>query len=533
MASRQTAEEVYRDVLVSRQPRTFVSNAQSAGNDLSFEVNVYPSSQGISVIAHDITERKRSEEALRQSEERFRSMYENAGVGMELASPDGRLIMVNPSLCRLLGYKESELLIKTWQDITHPDDLASEFGLVEMLLSGDRASYEHEKRYVHRDGSVIWANATASSVKDSSGRHLYRIVVVRDITARKQAEEALRHEEERFRATFEQATVGMAHVSLDGRILMANDRLCEMIGYSRPELLARTLQDITHPDDREHQLSDESRLQSGDIQKYSIEKRYIRKNGQIVWIYLTVSPVRVTGEPHYYVAVVEDITARKKAEQALLYLSGRLIGAQEEERKRVARELHDVVGQDVAMLGIELGKAARGTSLSDVRNAINKLSANLQTITSDLQQLSHRLHPSTLDHLSLSLAIKEHCEALAAQHEDIEFTFNSINVPNSVSKDVALCLFRIVQEALGNVVKHSKARRARVQLVGSSQDVALSIQDDGDGFDLEAAKAKGRLGLVSMSERLRIIGGSISIYSRPSAGTRIEVRVPIRNAKAA
>jgi PAS domain S-box-containing protein len=230
---------------------------------------------------------------------------------------------------------------------------------------------------------------------------------------------------------------------------------------------------------------------------------------------------------------VEDITAREQAEQALLALSGRLIDSQEEECMRVARELHDGLGQAMALLGIELGKAAQATTLAAARKSIDKLSANVQTIARDLQQLSHRLHPSTLDHLGLSLAIKEHCEALAAHHPDLAIDFTASNVPRDVPNDVALSLFRIVQEALGNVVKHSGARKAQVVLVGDSQGLTLRIEDNGRGFDPEKAMAKGGLGLVSMSERMRIVGGSISIRPRPLAGTCIEADVPISQAKAA
>jgi signal transduction histidine kinase len=134
-----------------------------------------------------------------------------------------------------------------------------------------------------------------------------------------------------------------------------------------------------------------------------------------------------------------------------------------------------------------------------------------------------------LDHLGLSLAIKEYCETLAARHEELAVTVTSKSVPRQVRKDVALCLYRIVQEALGNIVAHSGATKARVELLGRAEEITLSIEDDGRGFDPEAAETKGRLGLLSMRERSRIVGGTITIRSRPAAGTRIDVRVPIAN----
>jgi signal transduction histidine kinase len=133
-----------------------------------------------------------------------------------------------------------------------------------------------------------------------------------------------------------------------------------------------------------------------------------------------------------------------------------------------------------------------------------------------------------LDHLGLALAIKEHCDALSALHPQLQIVLEADNVPRGIPSDVALCLFRIVQEALGNIVMHSGAHKAQITLGTHAQDITLSVEDDGCGFDVERALVEGGLGLVSMRERLRLIGGSMSICSRPCAGTRLEARAPAR-----
>ncbi len=212
----------------------------------------------------------------------------------------------------------------------------------------------------------------------------------------------------------------------------------------------------------------------------------------------------------------------------LLELSARLIGALEEERSRIARELHDDFSQRLALLAVELERF-RDQPPDSSENLSQCLESPLQRtkdISSDLHRLSHQLHPSALEQLGLVAAIKSYCEELSGQHEmHIELAHHE--VPRRLPKDVALCLYRIVQEALRNVIKHSGAQTARVELSGTAEELALQISDTGTGFDLGSVQARRGLGLLSMRERLRLVGGKISIERLEPNGTRIEVRVPM------
>jgi signal transduction histidine kinase len=227
--------------------------------------------------------------------------------------------------------------------------------------------------------------------------------------------------------------------------------------------------------------------------------------------------------------------SRKRAEgglrdsqRELRALTGRLLQAQETERRRIARELHDDLNQGLAVLAVELDLLGQKPpeSGAELGGRMHELSSLVKQLSSTVHDLSHNLHPSKLEQLGLVAAIRSLCKELNQGH-DLVIEFTAKQVPPATPHDTTLCLYRIAQEALGNVVRHSGARHAGVELSGSVTEVFLRIVDDGVGFDLGSADARGGLGLVSMRERLHLVGGAITIDSQPSAGTCIDVRVPL------
>jgi signal transduction histidine kinase len=225
---------------------------------------------------------------------------------------------------------------------------------------------------------------------------------------------------------------------------------------------------------------------------------------------------------------LEDITRRKLAEEELRHLGGRLIKAQEEERSRVGRDLHDDLSQRVAVFSIELEQLRRKIpgERDDLTGSIMSLITRVQDLASDIHRLSYELHPFKLDTLGLSAAIKALCEEIS-NHRDLEIKFQQKGFPAALSPDITLCIYRIAQEALHNIVKHSGAREAKLTLTKTSEAVRFRVVDRGTGFDIDAAKMKKRLGLLSMKERLRLVGGELSIRSRPAEGTQIDVMIPL------
>ena len=224
-----------------------------------------------------------------------------------------------------------------------------------------------------------------------------------------------------------------------------------------------------------------------------------------------------------------DITDRKAAEEALSSLSGRLIEAQEEERSRIAREIHDDYTQRLAVLAIDLEEMAGniGHANGNAVPRLHQLWNYVSELAADLHALSHSLHSSTLETLGLVAGISAFCEEFANQ-QDMQIDFVHENVPSGIAQEAALGIFRIVQESLRNVKRHSGVDRAEVRLEGTNETLHLSVSDHGSGFDPKARSGKSGIGLRSIEERLRLMGGWVQIHSQPMEGTRIEAWLPIK-----
>src|SRR5215469_12045655 len=224
----------------------------------------------------------RKAKQLEQSEERFRSLIEHAPIGIELADGDYRLLKVNAAFCRMPGYSEAELRQITALDVTHIDDRPPTIDLTERLMKGAISIRKQEKRYVKKNGEVIWGNVTASMIHDREGKPLY-VAMIEDVTERKRTEAALRQSEERFRSLIEQAPIGITLVDRDYRQLKVNAAFCRMLGYSEAELMRLTSLDVTHADDRQPTINLTERLFKGAISIRTQEKRYVKKNGEVFW----------------------------------------------------------------------------------------------------------------------------------------------------------------------------------------------------------------------------------------------------------
>jgi PAS domain S-box-containing protein len=252
-------------------------------------------------------------------EEDFFATFELAPVGIAHVAPDGRWLRVNRRLCGILGYEPGELLRLRVQDLTHPEDLAADLDGALRTVAGEQSGYTIQKRYIRKDGTSIRADVRVALVRGlPSDRPLYFVVLVDDVTMQQHAEPIQQATADDFRAIFEQAGVGLAEVALDGRLMRVNQRLCEILHRTRDELLALRFQDISEATDLRDDLARLERLVAGETTGYSMEKRYVRPDGQHVWAELSVSLLRgPEGEPRHFVSVVQDIQARKDAEARL------------------------------------------------------------------------------------------------------------------------------------------------------------------------------------------------------------------------
>ena len=299
--------------------------------------------------------------ALEEAEERFASAFEEAPIGMALVGLDGRFLRVNRSLPEIVGYDTEHLLALTFQEITHPDDLETDLELLRQLVDGDLRSYRMEKRYIRADGEHAWVMLSVSLVRDDAGGPLYFVSQIEDVTERRRAEDALREAEDRFRSAFDEAPIGMAINSVDGRFLRVNRALCEITGYSHEQLEATTYRSLTHPDDLARNERGYGEVLAGRASHYRTEKRYIHADGHVVPVDLSATVVRdADGAPLHLLTQVQDITERKRFEGQLQHLADHdsLTGLFNRRRfeEELARELASAERYEsrIAVLAIDL-----------------------------------------------------------------------------------------------------------------------------------------------------------------------------------
>jgi len=320
-ATRQAAAERMarmRDGEDIRAEEWVIATKDGTPKPLSISTSVVKEEDGqihVLAIMQDITKRKKDEAALRESEDRFRSTFEQAAVGICHVSPDGRFLRVNQKLCDILGYNINELLSLTFQEITHPDDLESDVEYVRQILADKVQTYSMEKRYIRKDGSPLWANLTVSLTRELSGAPRYFISVVEDISYRKTAEQALLDSEERYRALVEESFDGI-YAQKSGKIVFANSQLSQMLGYSGSELVGMDHWRIYHPDYHEVTSSWAQAYMRGESVPSRYEVKLQRSNGASFDAEISAKAVMVEGQPGIQVWI-RDITERKKAEESL------------------------------------------------------------------------------------------------------------------------------------------------------------------------------------------------------------------------
>lgn len=638
--------------------------------------------------ATDIDERKVIEEELRQSEERFRSAFEQAAVGMAHLDLEGRYVRVNDRLCEILGYSRRELMQKTFIEVTHPHDLSEDLALTARQMAGEITFHSLEKRYMRKDDAIIWANMTASVIVDKDGVPSYWIAVIEDITQRKEAEAALRQSEERFRAiqqttpdvfmllesmrnqagnivdfrwlyinpagermfertneylvgkrlleeipgnrkngmfdayvrvvetgtvwqdefayasnhsnrwfrataartgdgfavtfvditlqkeieaalaesenrfrtTFEQAGVGMAHTDQDGRYLQVNERLCAILGYSRAELLQKTFMEITYAEDLAANLVLNEQLASGQLPSYSIEKRYVRRDRSLIWVNLTASLVRnEQGEVQYRLAVIEDISARKAAEEALQKLNATLEQRVQERTLELQRSNRDL-DQFAYVASHDLRAPLR--AISHLSSWIAEDSGHLLPAPSKEHLTKLRLRTKRMERLLEDLLtysrvgrrdgmVEEvHCGTLIEEVMELLAPPPGFSVKTQgelpVLKTLRPPLEMIFRNLIANAIKHHGQPQVGEVRIGArilGDFVQFSVSDNGPGIDSQyherifslfqtlrprdEVEGSG-MGLAVVKKTVEHYGGKVSVESECGQGAKFLFTWPLQ-----
>ena len=348
-----------------------------------------------------------------------------------------------------------------------------------------------------------------------------------DLIERTLAEEALRESEERFRLIANTVPVMIWMSGTNNEITYLNQTWLDYAGRPSDAAVEKLQAMVLHPDEAERcrEVYEKAFEQRAPFQ---LEHRLRRHDGEYRWV-VTAGVPRYNADGSFvgYIGTSVDITERKLAEGVLS--SQKLIEAHEEESRRIARELHDDINQRLAVMNMRLGYVTQGppASAADFKREIGEVSQEIADLAADIQAVSHRLHPAKLEILGLEKAAAGFCEELSSRHNltiDVHFE----NIPTALPREISLSLYRVLQEALQNVLKHSVSRRAHVSLSCQLDTIKLTIKDSGAGFDPQDAMRGPGLGLTSMKERLKIVGGQLSIHSQLGHGTTVHAVAPLR-----
>ncbi|HWS89918.1 MAG TPA: PAS domain S-box protein [Pyrinomonadaceae bacterium] len=527
---------------------------------------------GVVITFVDITERKQTEEALHKTESEFRAIFELAVVGIAQADLETkRFLNANGRLAELLGYRQKELLGRTLDELMHPEDHAASLKLFDALLGGDVPEYTTEIRLARKDGATLWALVTASLIRDRRGRPTHAILIVQDIDERRRVEGALRRSEEHMR-TLVDSVEDFAIFSLDarGHVETWNPGAERIFGFTAEEIIGRHTAILFTPEDRARGVHEEEMRVARAEGRAADERWHVRKDGSRFYASGVLSPLEDSDDSGF-VKVARDLTERERADQELRRaheeleqrvaertdelrravetmlsevkerraaeeqartLVGQLVTAQEDERRRISRDLHDQLGQQLTALRLKLAAMREECDQDEVARArIQEVQALAERLDSEVDFLAWELRPTALDDLGLTAALANFVKewsghyGISAEAHVTGFGSGELRLP----PETETCLYRITQEALNNVYKHAQAARVSVILERREGDAVIVIEDDGVGFDAdEAARWEGDrgLGLVGMRERAALLGGSVEIESEPGKGTTVFARVP-------
>jgi two-component system, NarL family, sensor histidine kinase UhpB len=355
--------------------------------------------------------------------------------------------------------------------------------------------------------------------------------LIEEIEARKESERALLDSEEKYRAIFEQAPVGIAHIGLDGKWSKTNQKFAQIVGYSPEELVLLSYVDLTHPDDLPQSLELDKQVIEDNTVSISFEKRYIRKDGEYVWVNVTRSAIRSqSGITLYYLSIIEDISHRKQSEAALRELTRHLQTAREDERACIAREIHDELGGVLAAVKFDLSTPVRQNDLdqSGIARRNQETIKLVDHAIIALRRIMAALRPSVLDDLGLWAALEWQAAEFKSRMK-IETAFSLKGAEKEVEPNRATALFRMVQEALNNVAKHAQATEVSVTATTSDDNIIITIRDNGCGIKKEEKSKAKSFGILGMQERAQAFGGIIKITGRPGEGTTVSIKFPVTN----
>ena len=524
----------------------------------------------ISELKKQEMEWRQNKEKPIESEENFRALAENANDGIMIALGDGVCVYANRRATEIMGYSDSELRQKTIKDLVHPDELEKVTKRYKTIIQGGLFPEQHETRIIRKDGRSVPLEVTsARTVWHGESADL---VIFRDISERKQAEaalkkahaeleqqveqrtadllqanrelhrevqertraeEALRQSEEHFRSIFEKSQDAICLIDDKGYFQMVNEAACDLVSVSRQDLMNKHYSAFI---DKEtyHLLElywERRKLDEPAPSRY--EFKVTRPDGDIRIVENVPTIVRFSDKSPLSLAILRDVTERRRMEDTLDSMRSKLLNLQENERSTISRVLHDTIGQNISILDFNLTTIAEmldRESLERIKGLIENMRSVIRETGNKLRDISSDLHPRIVQELGLVAGINNLIERLRRT--------TGLKVETSIALDefqigesVASNLYRIVQETLTNVVKHAKCSAVSLEMVLADRNLAMVIKDNGQGFSLEDVNRREieqrGMGIFIMTERAKAIGGKLQIISEPNQGTELQVEVPL------
>jgi len=505
----------------------------------------------VAVFARDITKRKVAENALRNSERRLADIINFLPDATFAIDREGRVLAWNQAMEEMTGVRADEVLGKGNCEYGIPFYGERRPLLADFLLKPDEA---HEGQYTViekfqdtlvaenflpslKGGTYLWAKARL--LYNAQGTVVGAIESMRDITALKQAEHALRESEEAYRNIIENAVEGIFQATPEGRYLSVNPAWANMCGFSSPEEMIKEVTDIAsqlyvNPEDRTRikRLYDDPGVVKG------FEAQFRRKDGGLIWVSITARSVRdESGALLYYEGTIQDITKRKRAEikleeyqEQLRSLASELSLTEERGRRRLATDLHDSIGQTLAMCKLKLDEIRSEASFAVLANDLDHIATLLDRAIQGTRSLTFELSPPVLYELGIEAALESLVESMQ-QMNGTQIKLIDHGGPKPLTEDRAALCFRAVQELLVNAVKHAHARKIEVSIGRNRGRICITVADDGIGFDTSGGISrkgrKGGFGLFSIRERLQHLGGSLKVDTKPGRGTRVTLSAPL------
>lgn len=515
--------------------------------EINFAAHTHNGRRLFMSVVRDITQRRNVEEALKRSEESFRQIYEHAPIGIAITNTDDHFLQCNPAYCELVGYTEAELKKIIYSELIHTDERTTNQREVTKLKNRETNFFTLEHRYLRKDGTSVWGEKFVALLPGAEPKTFHLLVLVSNIEKRKQIEAALQESEQRFRDTFEQAAVGIAHVATNGRWLRVNQKLCDILGYSHDEMIQLRFQDVTHAEDSVADALLANKILSGNMKTLSLEKRLLKKDRSIIWANITVSLCHKScGELQHFITVFEDITQRKNTEAAIQALHS--------EMEQLTH--FQVANQTVSAFAHELNQPLNAitsyaeASLRLIRSGHPNMEKLTHAITSSAAQAQRAgrvvrdFFTSTKQHAAQAAPTNIHAaihEALFRIESD-GYSTREIKLDMSTGLPLVLAnqlqiekvLVNLIEnaiEAMKNTPKDSQSNKICLATHIEGDRVIITVEDQGPGMDdtllsrifdpFFTTKEKGLgMGLAICRSIIESHGGRLWVESRLGQGTR-------------